>query len=535
MTLAVRARRAQRPAAAGPAAGARRQGDLAPGAAVRGARRRPRAASRTSPTATTSRAPRAALEQLGVRIRAERTAASIDRGRGVDGLARARRRSSTAATRARRCACCAGSSPVGRSSSMLTGDASLVAAADGPGRRAAAGDGRARSTAAPTATLRAARRSGAARCTGVRHELAVASGQVKTALVLAGLQADGRRPRSSSRRRAAITPSGCSARCGAPVERVDDRTVRVARRRAGAVRARRCPGDPSSAAFFVVAATIAPGSAIVLEDVSAEPDPDRVRRRAARAWARDIEVRGHRRRGSASRSATIAVEAAPLHGTTIAGRRGRSSTRCRSLAVAAAFADGRHRDPRRGRARGEGEQPHRRAASRSSRSSASGSRPRPRRARRPRRAARRARRSRATATTASRWRGGRRTAPRTGETTVRGWRAVGDLVPRLRAGPRDPAGRLGLVSAPVVAIDGPSGSGKSTVGARRRDAARACTCSTPARCTGRSTLAVLERRRRPRRRRRLRPDRARTPASSSRTRSCGSTGATSAPRSAAPR
>jgi 3-phosphoshikimate 1-carboxyvinyltransferase len=110
-------------------------------------------------------------------------------------------------------------------------------------------------------------RGGALR--GTRVELAVASGQVKTAIVLAGLQADGAtevvEPAPSRDHTERLFRA-----LGAPVETVDDRTVRVTR---GGPRAfdLDVPGDPSSAAFLVVAALVAPDSEIVLEDVLLNP------------------------------------------------------------------------------------------------------------------------------------------------------------------------------------------------------------------------------------------------------------------------
>jgi 3-phosphoshikimate 1-carboxyvinyltransferase len=110
-------------------------------------------------------------------------------------------------------------------------------------------------------------RGGALR--GIRTELAVASGQVKTALVLAGLQADGTTEIVEPAPSRDHTERMLAA-LGAPLERVDACTVRVSQ---GAVDAFELdvPGDASSAAFFVVAATITPGSEIVLEDVSLNP------------------------------------------------------------------------------------------------------------------------------------------------------------------------------------------------------------------------------------------------------------------------
>ncbi|MSO79695.1 MAG: 3-phosphoshikimate 1-carboxyvinyltransferase [Acidimicrobiia bacterium] len=104
---------------------------------------------------------------------------------------------------------------------------------------------------------------------GTRVELEVASGQVKTALVLAGLQASGTTEIVEPAASRDHTERLFSA-LGAPIERIDERTIRV---HAGAPDpfTADVPGDPSSAAFFVVAATITPGSEIVIEDVLLNP------------------------------------------------------------------------------------------------------------------------------------------------------------------------------------------------------------------------------------------------------------------------
>jgi len=104
---------------------------------------------------------------------------------------------------------------------------------------------------------------------GTRVELEVASGQVKTALVLAGLQARGEteivEPAVSRDHTERLF-----AALGAPLERIDDRTICV---RSGSLRPFELdiPGDPSSAAFFLVAATVTPGSHVVVEDVLLNP------------------------------------------------------------------------------------------------------------------------------------------------------------------------------------------------------------------------------------------------------------------------
>ncbi|HEY3721811.1 MAG TPA: 3-phosphoshikimate 1-carboxyvinyltransferase [Acidimicrobiia bacterium] len=217
--------------------------------------------------------------------------------------------------------------------SVLTGDDSLSRR---PMRRVVAPlramgatvDGRADGDLAPLTV-----RGGDLR--GVRHELAVASGQVKTALVLAGLQAGGETEIVEPAPSRDHTERMLGA-LGAPIERVDDRTLRV---RAGAPQPFELvvPGDPSSAAFFVVAATIVPGSSIVLEDVSLNPGRveylDLLRAMGARIEVDVLETRVGEPCG------TIAVEAAPLHGIEISGHEA-IVDELPVLAVAAAFADG---------------------------------------------------------------------------------------------------------------------------------------------------------------------------------------------------
>jgi 3-phosphoshikimate 1-carboxyvinyltransferase len=170
---------------------------------------------------------------------------------------------------------------------------------------------------------------------GIRHELAVASGQVKTALVLAGLQAGGTTEIAEPAPSRDHTERMLGA-LGAPLEVVDDRTVRVA---AGAPSPFEMvvPGDPSSAEFSGGAATIGPGSSIVLEDVSLNPARieylDRLREMGARIETSETETRVGEPVG------TISVEAAPLHGVEISGTES-IIDELPALAVAAAFAEG---------------------------------------------------------------------------------------------------------------------------------------------------------------------------------------------------
>lgn len=273
----------------------------------------------------------AALAQLGVRVRLDDRAASIA-ATGVDGLCESERVldcGNSGTTMRMLCGLVAGRPFL----SVLTGDESLsqrpmmrvVAPLRAMGARL---DGRADGTLAPLTV-----RGGGLH--GVRHELAVASGQVKTALVLAGLQADGETEIVEPAPSRDHTERMLGA-LGAPIERVDDRTLRV---RAGAPSPFELtvPGDPSSAAFFVVAATIVPGSAIVLEDVSLNPARieyvDLLREMGARIEVSVTETRVGEPVG------TIAVEAAPLHGIEISGREA-IIDELPVLAIAGAFAEG---------------------------------------------------------------------------------------------------------------------------------------------------------------------------------------------------
>jgi 3-phosphoshikimate 1-carboxyvinyltransferase len=104
---------------------------------------------------------------------------------------------------------------------------------------------------------------------GMRHELKVASAQVKTAVLLAGLQADGRttvrEPMASRDHTERMLPA-----FGAAVHR-DGLEASVdggARLRGASVRV---PGDASSAAFLVVAALVLPDSEVRLENVLLSP------------------------------------------------------------------------------------------------------------------------------------------------------------------------------------------------------------------------------------------------------------------------
>lgn len=217
---------------------------------------------------------------------------------------------------------------------VLTGDASLrrrpmARVADPLRAMGARIDGRDGGSRAPLVV-----RGGA--LTGRRHELTVASAQVKSAILLAGLQAEGPTEVHEPLRSRDHTERMLRA-LGVPVE-VDGTVVRI-----GAGVPEPCsiavPGDPSSAAFFAVAAAITPGSEFVCPGLAG--NPTRIGFVAVlRRMGADIdfvptgEVCGEpvgelRVRGSALRATVIEGAEIPAVIDEIP-----------ALAVAAAFADG---------------------------------------------------------------------------------------------------------------------------------------------------------------------------------------------------
>jgi 3-phosphoshikimate 1-carboxyvinyltransferase len=177
-------------------------------------------------------------------------------------------------------------------------------------------------------------RGGALR--GARHELPIASAQVKSACLLAGLQASGVTEVVSPASSRDHTERMLRA-LGVPLT-VDGLRVRI---EAGAPTPfdLSIPGDPSSAAFFAVAAAITPGSDIVLEAVSCNPTRtgfvDVLRRMGADI---ELQVRGE---SSGEAFGELRVRSSALHGTTISGDEiPKVIDEIPALAVAGAFAEG---------------------------------------------------------------------------------------------------------------------------------------------------------------------------------------------------
>jgi 3-phosphoshikimate 1-carboxyvinyltransferase len=175
--------------------------------------------------------------------------------------------------------------------------------------------------------------------TGMRLELAVASAQVKTALMLAGLQADGAteitEPALSRDHTERLLPA-----LGAVLSAIPG-GVRIEPAGDGGLTATdlAVPGDPSAAAFFVVGACVTPGSDLVVEDVCLNPTRigfvEVLRRMGA-----DVEVEVKEERGGEP-VGDIRAAAGPLRATTMAGAEIPSIIdEIPALAVAAAFASG---------------------------------------------------------------------------------------------------------------------------------------------------------------------------------------------------
>lgn len=214
---------------------------------------------------------------------------------------------------------------------VLTGDASvarrpMARVVDPLRRMGAAIDGRQGGRLPPLVIRGAPLR-------GIDYRLPVPSAQVKGALLLAGLAAQGDTTVRHDGVMRAHTEEMLAA-CGANIS-YSDGAVTV---RPGPLRPTDffVPGDPSQAAFWVVAACIAPGSDLTVEDVYIGPGRagfiDVLRRMGA-----DISVTP----SETSPTASIRARYGSLHGTEVAGAEVPGLIdEIPILAVAAAYATG---------------------------------------------------------------------------------------------------------------------------------------------------------------------------------------------------
>ncbi len=171
----------------------------------------------------------------------------------------------------------------------------------------------------------------------IRHVLRVASAQVKSALLLAGLSARGitsvTEPMQSRDHMERMLEH-----FGIHIEKIDS-TVSLTGPRTAAARAVDVPGDLSSAAFWLVAAGACPGSDLLIEDVGLNPTRSGVVAVLTRMGA---EIRQVIQNAEGEPSGFLSVRGRPLKATMIGGTEiPNLIDELPVLAVAAALADGR--------------------------------------------------------------------------------------------------------------------------------------------------------------------------------------------------
>ena len=177
------------------------------------------------------------------------------------------------------------------------------------------------------------------RLRGCAYRSPVASAQVKSALLLAGLYAEGTTSVSEPSRSRDHTER-LFRYLGIPI-RQEAETVSLEGYGAGGWPAKdiQVPGDLSAAAFFIVAATLVPGSDVTLANVGVNPSRSGVLE-VLREMGADIQVCNQREEG-AEPVADLRVRTAGLRGTTIgAGRIPQTIDEFPALCVAAALAEG---------------------------------------------------------------------------------------------------------------------------------------------------------------------------------------------------
>jgi 3-phosphoshikimate 1-carboxyvinyltransferase len=168
----------------------------------------------------------------------------------------------------------------------------------------------------------------------------MASAQVKSCVLLAGLRAAGetivREPVLTRRHTEELL-----ALCGAAVSEEDDDGTHVVRLRGGELKPFELdvPGDPSQAAFWMVAACIVPGSDVTMERIYVGPGRRGFLDVLTRMGA-DIDEVAVTGPGDLAATATIRARSGPLRATWIDGRDITGLDEVPVLAVAAACAEG---------------------------------------------------------------------------------------------------------------------------------------------------------------------------------------------------
>jgi 3-phosphoshikimate 1-carboxyvinyltransferase len=172
---------------------------------------------------------------------------------------------------------------------------------------------------------------------GIEYPVPIASAQVKSAILLAGLQAEGLTivdEPQNSRNHTELMIKGFGGEV-----MLDGRQVSLTGGQALSGRDVRIPGDISSAAFFLVAAALIPGSQVVVRGVGVNPTRDGVIEILRRMGA-EIELVGVRIE-TGEPVADLKVTGGRLSGVEIGSElAARTIDEYPILAVAAALADG---------------------------------------------------------------------------------------------------------------------------------------------------------------------------------------------------
>lgn len=172
---------------------------------------------------------------------------------------------------------------------------------------------------------------------GMEYSMTVASAQVKTALILAGLYADGETIIHEIEKSRDHTELMLSA-MGANIE-VDGLTVKVGKTDVLNPLEVIVPGDISSAAFFMVLAAILPNSELLIKNVGVNPTRTGIID-VLRKMGADIELINERK-SAGEPVADVCVRSSRLCGTEIGGEIiPRLIDELPIIAVAAVFAEG---------------------------------------------------------------------------------------------------------------------------------------------------------------------------------------------------
>lgn len=172
---------------------------------------------------------------------------------------------------------------------------------------------------------------------GMNYQMTVASAQVKTALILAGLYAEGETIIHETEKSRDHTELMLRA-MGADIE-VDGLTIKIKKTDRLAPQDITVPGDISSAAFFLVLGAIMPDSELLIKNVGINPTRTGITD-VLRDMGADMEFK-NLRTSAGEPVADIAVRSSALHGTEIGGAIiPRLIDELPAIAVAAVFAKG---------------------------------------------------------------------------------------------------------------------------------------------------------------------------------------------------